>query len=89
MAKLRKKSRALRHGGCHVLHAEGDVVVFVRVLQQERVLVAINRGQPCEVVLTDLPLLNVSAWHSKEGTGTIDDGVLSLPAQSASVWAGN
>nr|WP_318382469.1 maltodextrin glucosidase [uncultured Enterobacter sp.] len=89
MTRLRKKSRALRHGGCQVLHAEGDVVVFVRVYRHERVLVAINRGQPCEVVLTDLPLLNVNAWQLKEGKGALDDGILSLPAVSASVWSGN
>lgn len=86
MATLRKKSRALRHGGCQVLHAEGDVVVFVRVFQHERVLVAINRGKACEVVLTDLPLVDVPVWQCKVGTGTIEDNVLSLPAISATLW---
>lgn len=51
MIALRKKSQALRHGGCQVLYAEDNVVVFVRVLNQQRVLVAINRGEACEVVL--------------------------------------
>ncbi|VDZ80522.1 maltodextrin glucosidase [Salmonella bongori] len=45
MAKLRHRSLALRRGGCLVLYAEGDVVVFVRVCQQQRALVAINRGR--------------------------------------------
>lgn len=89
MIKLRKQSRALRYGGCQVLHAEGDVVVFVRVFQNERVLVAINRGQPCEVVLTDLALVSVDAWKCKEGKATIEDGVLGLPAISATVWRGS
>lgn len=86
MATLRKKSRALRYGGCQVVSAEGDVVVFVRVYQHERVLVAINRGEACEVVLSDVPLLNVPAWQCKVGTGTIEDNVLSLPAVSATIW---
>ncbi len=86
MATLRKKSRALRYGGCQVVSAEGDVVVFVRVYQHERVLVAINRGEACEVVLSDVPLLDVPAWQCKVGTGTIKDNVLSLPAVSATIW---
>jgi len=86
MATLRKKSRALRYGGCQVVSAEGDVVVFVRVYQHERVLVAINRGEACEVVLSDIPLLDVPAWQCKVGTGTIEDNVLSLPAVSATIW---
>lgn len=45
LAKLRHQSRALRHGGCQVIYAEDNVVVFVRVLNRQRVLVAINRGR--------------------------------------------
>lgn len=86
MATLRKKSCALRYGGCQVVSAEGDVVVFVRVYQHERVLVAINRGEACEVILSDVPLLDVPAWQCKVGTGTIEDNVLSLPAVSATIW---
>jgi len=86
MATLRKKSRALRYGGCQVVSAEGDVVVFVRVYQHERVLVAINRGETCEVVLSDIPLLDIPAWQCKVGTGSIEDNVLSLPAVSATIW---
>ncbi|MDU2937999.1 MAG: maltodextrin glucosidase [Enterobacteriaceae bacterium] len=89
MAKLRRRSQALRHGGCQVIYAEGDVVVFVRVLKQQRVLVAINRGQACEVVAGDSPLLNVKAWYLKEGKGTFEGDLLTLPAVSASVWVGN
>jgi alpha-glucosidase len=50
MAKLRKANQALRYGGCQVIYAEDNVVVFVRVYKQQRVLVAINRGEACEVV---------------------------------------
>lgn len=86
MAKLRKESEALRRGGCQVLYAEGDVVVFIRVYQQQRALVAINRGDDCEVVLPASPLLNVAGWQGKTGSGDISEGILTLPAISATVW---
>ena len=89
LAKLRKQSLALRYGGCQVVYAHDNVVVFARVYNQQRVLVAINRGEACEVVLDDSPLLNVAAWKSKEGKATIQDGVLALPAISATIWFGS
>lgn len=89
MTRLRRRSHALCYGGCQVIYAEENVVVFLRLYQQERVLVAINRGEPCEVVLPESPLLDAKVWHCKEGKGTLQDEVLSLPAISASVWQGN
>ena len=89
LAKLRYQSQALRHGGCQVIYAEDNVVVFVRVLNRQRVLVAINRGQACEVVLPDSPLLSVSHWQQKVGKGVLADDILTLPAISASVWSGH
>ena len=86
MIALRKKSQALRRGGCQVLYAEDNVVVFVRVLNQQRVLVAINRGEACEVVLPASPFLNVAQWQRKEGHGQLTNGILALPAISATVW---
>lgn len=88
LAKLRKKSEALRHGGCQVLYAEDNVVIFVRVLKKERVLVAINRADACEVVLEETPLLNFHSLVQREGSGENHDGVLTLPALSATVWSG-
>ncbi len=88
MAKLRKAHQALRYGGCQVIYAEDNVVVFVRVYKQQRVLVAINRGEACEVVIEDSPLLNVAGWTLQEGAGAFQDGVLTLPAISANVWSG-
>lgn len=82
LAKLRHQSQALRHGGCQVIYAEDNVVVFVRVLNRQRVLVAINRGQACEVVLPASPLLSVSHWQHKEGKGVLADDILTLPAIS-------
>ena len=88
LAALRKATPALRHGGCEVLYAEGDVVVFLRVQGAERVMIAINRREACEVVLPDSPLLNVE-WLRKEGTGQLKEDVLTLPAISATVWVGH
>lgn len=67
MAKLRKAHQALRYGGCQVIYAEDNVVVFVRVYKQQRVLVAINRGEACEVVIEDSPLLNVAGLDAAGG----------------------
>ena len=89
LATLRHQSQALRHGGCQVIYAEDNVVVFVRVLNRQRVLVAINRGQACAVVLPASPLLSVSHWQHKEGKGVLADDILTLPAISASVWSGH
>lgn len=88
MAALRKRSQALRRGGCQVIYAEDNVVVFVRVLGQQRVLVAINRSEACEAVLEDTVLLNVARWTRKVGSATLQDNVLTLPGVSASVWFG-
>ena len=89
MTRLRKRSRALRYGGCQVIYAQEDVVVFLRLYQQEHVLIAINRGDACEVVLPSTPLLNVKMWHGKEGKGTLQGDILSLPGISATVWQSN
>ena len=86
MTTLRKGHQALRYGGCQVIYAEDNVVVFVRVYKQQRVLVAINRGHACEVVIDASPLLEGKTWQRKEGAGEMHDDVLSLPAISASVW---
>lgn len=86
LGKLRHKSRALRHGGCQVIYAEGDVVVFVRVWQNERVLVAINRGDEALRTLPWNPLLHGKAWTQLEGEATLENCALSLPAVSVSLW---
>lgn len=88
LAALRKSTPALRLGACEVVYAEGDVVVFLRVLGAERVMVAINRCDACEVVLHESPLLDVK-WQRKEGEGQLSEGVLVLPAISATLWKGH
>lgn len=69
MIALRKKSQALRRGGCQVLYAEDNVVVFGRVLNQQRVLVAINRGEACEVVLPASRCLMLRNGNAKKAMG--------------------
>ena len=86
LGKLRKQSRALRQGGCRVIYAEQDVVVFVRVYQNERVLVAINRGNAAQVSLPWDALLVDRAWMPLEGEARFDNQALTLPAVSATVW---
>lgn len=86
LGKLRKQSRALRQGGCRVVYAGGDVVVFVRVYQNERVLVAINRGSSLQVALPWDALLSGRAWTQLEGEAGLDNRELTLPAVSAAVW---
>ncbi|WP_426445587.1 maltodextrin glucosidase [Siccibacter colletis] len=86
MAALRKRSPALRRGGCCIQYAEGDVVIFVRVLQGERLLVAINRGEARHVTLPPSPLTDGREWQRLEGEGELQEANVALPAISATVW---
>jgi alpha-glucosidase len=88
IAAIRRKSKALRHGGCQVVFAAGDVLVFVRVWQKERVLVALNRGEKTTCTLPFSALLAEKSWHCLEGSGVIDGMALALPGVSATVWQG-
>ncbi|WP_058911515.1 maltodextrin glucosidase [Entomohabitans teleogrylli] len=86
MAQLRRQSRALRHGGCAVVYARGDVVVFVRVWGDERILVAINRGAAQQVTLADAPLLPEGDWRRLLGEASREGMQLRLPEISVSLW---
>ncbi|MGG4625387.1 maltodextrin glucosidase [Serratia odorifera] len=91
MAALRKKSKALRRGGCQVLFAHGETLVFVRTYQHERVLVALQRdASNHEIALPYSPLLPPGDWQRQEGLGDMqscDDGVvLRLAEQSVTLW---
>lgn len=86
LGKLRRQSRALRRGGCQVVFGQDDVVVFVRVYQNERVLVAINRGDAEAITLPWNPLLSGKAWTQLEGEALLDNHELSLPGVSVTVW---
>lgn len=86
LGKLRKQSRALRHGGCRVIYAEQDVVVFVRAYQNERVLVAINRGSETQAMLPWDALLSGRAWTQIEGEAALNNRELSLLPSAP--WSG-
>lgn len=90
MAALRHKSSALRRGGCQVIHASGDSLIFIRSYQRERVMVAIQRNRASDIFLPVSPLLNVAQWQRLEGASELDitdAGInLHLSGESVTVW---
>ena len=86
MGALRHQSQALRRGGCHVLYAQGDVVVFMRLLGEEKILVALNRGPGQFCQLPDSPLLADCQWLREYGEAVFEEGGTDLPATSATIW---
>ncbi len=90
LTALRKQSKALRRGGCQVLYAQGETLVFVRTYQREQVLVALQRSDSGDVELPYSPLLREGKWQLVEGEGervAQEGGLrLQLAAESASVW---
>ncbi|MFI8417638.1 maltodextrin glucosidase [Serratia sp. NPDC078593] len=91
MANVRKQSKALRRGGCQVLYAQGETLVFVRTYQQERVLVALQRGGSHPAVqLPYSPLVTQGEWQRLEGQGELvahEGGItLSLHEESVTLW---
>lgn len=55
-------------------------------LENERVLLAINRGESIDVTLPWDPLLNGTTWILREGEAQLKIHQLSLPAISVSLW---
>lgn len=92
MIALRRESIALRRGGCQVVFASGDSLVFVRTYRQERVLIALQRGQGAEISLPESPLLNVENWRREEGDSQLmlnaQNVNLQLAGESFSLWRG-
>jgi alpha-glucosidase len=90
MAALRKQSLALRRGGCQVLHAVGETLVFVRLYQQEQVLVALQRAGSGAVTLPYTPLLAAGQWQRLEGKGEMEETqnamTLQLGEESLTLW---
>lgn len=90
MAVLRKQSLALRRGGCQVLHAVGETLVFVRLYQQEQVLVALQRTGSGAVTLPHTPLLAAGQWQRLEGKGEMEETQnamsLQLSEESVTLW---
>ncbi|ELV7527935.1 maltodextrin glucosidase [Edwardsiella ictaluri] len=93
LAQMRRRYVALRRGACQVIHADGETLLFIRRLERQSILVAIQRTGEGEVSLPCTPLLPTGAWRALCGAGRLAVGVetltLRLPAESASVWALN
>ncbi len=96
LARARRASGALRRGGYQTLLAQGDLFAFARLLENEVVILAVNRGTsdhpdlrlPLEL-LPGVPmnlaaLLGDSHWRLGGGTLRVD-----LPAKSGLLLAGN
>lgn len=89
--RLRKQLPALQAGALVPLYAFGEVMVFARVLADSQCLIAINRGDACdiEVVAALLPL--ASEWQHQAGEGELSNHgsgwVLTLAAESIVLWA--
>ncbi|EEQ17006.1 Maltodextrin glucosidase [Yersinia intermedia ATCC 29909] len=83
---------ALRRGGCQVIYANGDTLVFIRSYQRERVMVAIQRISDINISLPASPLLNVAKWLRQEGSSELyvtESGVnLQLSGESVTLWRG-
>lgn len=90
MAALRKQSVALRRGGCQVLYASGETLVFVRLYQQEQVLVALQRDGSGRAQLPYNLLLARGPWRRVEGRGELSETAgglrLQLAEETATVW---
>ena len=55
LVRLRRDRSALRRGGFHTLHAEGDVWVYARAGADGRTLVALNKGDTPATLTLDVP----------------------------------
>jgi alpha-glucosidase len=55
LVRLRRDRPALRRGGFHTLHAEGDVWAYLRAGTEGRTLVVLNKGDDAEAVALTLP----------------------------------
>lgn len=91
LARLRQQSPALRRGALQLLYAQGESLVFVRVLDDERVLIAIQREGTAVIHLPSDPLLSCQKWIRLLGHGDIDttsDCTLQLAAGDITLFRG-
>lgn len=91
LARIRHDSAALRRGALQLLHAEGESLIFLRLLEQERVLVAIQRTGSSQLRL-DSPLLACREWQRLIGHGELSAAgselTLALPDCSLTLFRG-
>jgi alpha-glucosidase len=89
LGELRRSSRALRHGGLRWVHADDDVLVYLRESTDERLLVQVSRADHRPVVLAGA-MLDGELGERRYGPAdaTVDDGAVVLPTAgpAAYVW---
>ncbi|MEG1225376.1 MAG: maltodextrin glucosidase [Hafnia sp.] len=90
MATLRHRSTALRRGGCHIVHARDEMLVFIRQYENETVLIALQRNGRGRCILPNSPFIPAGRWRCIEGDGKLacENGYIELmmSAESAGVW---
>lgn len=87
LGALRRRSPALRHGGLRWVHAEGDVLVFLRESRHQRLLVQAARADHRPLVL-DAATLDGTLGQRLFGSDDArvgDDTTLQLPAGGPAV----
>ena len=89
LGALRRRSRALRHGGSRWVHACDDVLVFLRESRDERVLVQVSRAEHRPVAL-DVATLDGGLGETLFGSGevrrTADTVILPATGAGVHVW---
>jgi alpha-glucosidase len=85
----RRVSPALRRGRLEILHAQGDVLAFLREGGGESIVVAVNRGRRATVV--ELPrVLARNRWYEVFGDGDLLKAgtrlALTVPSRGAAVF---
>ncbi len=81
LVRLRRERPALRRGGFHTLHAEGDAWAYLRASADDRVLVALNKGSEPKTLTLGLPdpLAAVAATDALTGeTVRVEGGAVKL-----------
>ena len=89
LGALRQSSRALRHGGLRWVHADDDVLVYLRESTDERLLVQVSRADHRPVVV-DRAMVDGQLGDRRYGPGeaSCDADAIVLPAvgPAAHVW---
>ena len=92
LVRARQTSTALRHGGLRFVHADGDVLVYLRETAEEVALVhcARERHRPVRVPARRLPGVHeATALYGPDLSLDGDDVVLHADGPGVGVWAWN
>lgn len=83
---LHHEQQPLRHGGYLSLHAAGDLFAFARMVDDQWLVIAINRGSTAASLSSAHPALPAGQWQRLWGEGERVDGTLQLGPCSGTVW---